>query len=93
MADDTAIFALARHAAVVGATAPGSLKDAGQFIRLGSGDALVGDDGLGCHWFVGKCRGREKKKEESGGESFHGDLLGMEGSRGRRKKKDRARRP
>ena len=76
----------------MGATATGSLKDAGQVFRLGRRAALVGDDEL-CGGFVGKGRGRKEKEEESGGESFHGDLLGMEGSRGRRKKKDRARRP
>lgn len=40
-----------------------------------------------CGGFVGKGRGREEKKEESGGNSFHGNLLGKEGSRGRGKKK------
>lgn len=73
-ANNPAIFALARHAAVMRATAAGSLKDAGQVVGLGCGAAMVGGDGLR-GGFVGKGRGREKKEEESGGESFHGDLL------------------
>lgn len=72
-ADDTAVFALPRHAAVMRATATGSLKEAGKIVRLGCGAALVGDDEL-CGGFVGKGRGSEEKEEESGGESFHGDL-------------------
>ena len=68
---------------MVGATAPGSLKDAGQFIRLRSGGALVGDDRLGGGWFIGcKGRGPEEKEENRGGESFHGNLLRVESSRG-----------
>ena len=65
---------MARHPAVMGATATGSLKDAGQVFRLGCGAALVGDDEL-CGGFVGKGRGPEEKEEESGGKSFHGNLL------------------
>ena len=66
---------------MVGATAPGSLKDAGQFIRLGRVATLVGGDGL-CGGFVGKGRDGEEKEEESSGNSFHDDLLRWEGSRG-----------
>jgi len=73
-AHNATITALPRHAAVMGATAAGSLKDAGQFVRLGCGGALVGDDGLGGGCVVGKGRSREEKEEESGGESFHGGL-------------------
>jgi hypothetical protein len=72
-ANNPAIFALARHAAVVGAAATGSLKNARKIVRLGSGAALVGDDGQG-GGFVGKGRSREEKKEECSGESFHGGL-------------------
>ena len=61
---------------MVRTTATGSLKDAGQVVSLCCEAALVGGDGLGCGGFVGKGRDREKKEEESGGESFHGDLLG-----------------
>ena len=62
---------------MVRTTATGSLKDAGQFIRLGSGGALVADYGLGGGGVVGKGRGSEEKGEESGDKSFHGDLLGF----------------
>ena len=58
----------------MGATATGSLKDAGQVVRLGCDAALVGGDGLR-GGFVGKGRGPEEKEEESGGKSFHGNLL------------------
>lgn len=73
-AHNATITALPRHAAVMRATAAGSLKDAGQFVRLGCGGALVGDDGLGGGCVVGKGRSREEKEEESGGKSFHGGL-------------------
>ena len=76
----------------MGATATGSLKDAGQVVSLCCGAALVGDDEL-CGGFVGKGRGSEEKEEESGGESFHDNLLGMEGSRAVGKRKGRAGRP
>ena len=66
----------------MGATAAGSLKDAGQVVGLGGGAALVGGDGLDGSGVVGKGRGRKEKEEESGSESFHGDLLRWEGSRG-----------
>lgn len=70
----------------MGATATGSLKDTGQVVGLGSGGTLVGDDGLRRGGGIGKGRDGEEKEEESSGESFHGNLLGKEGSRGRRKK-------
>ena len=78
---------------MVRTTATGSLKDAGQVVSLCCEAALVGGDGLGCGGFVGKGRDREKKEEESGGESFHDNLLGMEGSRAVGKRKGRAGRP
>ena len=74
---------------MVRTTATGSLKDAGQVVSLCCEAALVGGDGLGCGGFVGKGRDREKKEEESGGESFHDNLLGMEGSRAVGKRKGR----
>ena len=49
----------------MGATATGSLKDAGQVIGLGSCAALVGDDGLGGGRIVGKGRGSEEKRKRS----------------------------
>ena len=58
----------------MGTTATGSLKNTGQFVRLRSCAALVGDDWLGGGWFIGKGRDGEEKEEESGGESFHGGL-------------------
>lgn len=61
-ADNAAIFALTRHAAVMGTAATGSLKDAGQVVWLGSGGALVGDDGLGGSGVVGKGRDGEEKE-------------------------------
>ena len=70
----------------MGAAATGSLKDAGQVVGLGCGAALVGGDGLGGGGLVGNGRGREEEEEESGGESFHGNLQWVEGSRGERER-------
>ena len=56
----------------MGATATGSLKDAGQIVGLGRGATLIEDDGLCGGWFIGcKSRGREEKEEERDGKIFH----------------------
>lgn len=69
-AHNATITALARHAAVMGATATGSLKDTGQVVGLGSGGTLVGDDGLRRGGGIGKGRDGEEKEEESSGREF-----------------------
>ena len=48
---------------MVGATATGSLKDAGKTVRLGRGGALVGGSGLAGGGLIGKDRGREEKEQ------------------------------
>jgi hypothetical protein len=77
-ADNAPIVALARHAAMAGATTSACFKNVGQVAAW-----LVFCAALACgvgqrlwRWgVVGKGRGREKQKENHTGKSFHGVLL------------------